>query len=256
MHRPLVRIVIPVGADEESRSDKSYELDLRDSLLGQFALGEVFDISVVFVLQEKNGKVHQLQDWSKLETKTVIFNADNFDYPTTFHQFQQGLKHCLDAEYCMYMTINDTLAPLFIASAIKRMTELDTKVVYGDTLYVDPDMNPRQCEKPAKEFLPFEWFRDRGRKTNQIPDICLIDVSLLELVPFDAKYKRASFILWWYRTWEEFGHNAFAYVNTIGCLYRPHNNHLASVESWVDEGRIIANKWLESRPWRKWTGFA
>lgn len=253
MSLPLVKIVIPIAWDEAKKGTQ-LEVELRDSLLGQFGRGETFDISPVFVLQEKDGKIHALQDWSKLDTKTVIFNADDFDYPTTFHQAEEGFKHCLDSEYCMYMTANDVLAPMFIASAIRRMDELNAKVVYGDTLYVDPDMNPRQCEKPSKEFLPFEWFRDGKGKTNQIPDVCLLDCSILELVPFEAKYKRASFLIWWYRIWEEFGHLAFAYVNTIGCLYRPHENHLAGQEDWVSEGKVIANRWLEVRPWRKWTG--
>jgi len=256
LSRPLVRIVIPFGVDEAQKSGPVYEEDLRHSLVNQMARGDVFDIEIVFVLQERGEKIHELQDWSVLDHKIVIFNADKFAYPTTFHQVELGFQHCLDADYCMYMTANDVLAPMFIASAIKRMGELDAKVVYGDTLYVTPEMQPRQCEKPAKEFLPFEWFKDREGKTNQIPDICLLDPSILEMVPFDAKHKRAAFIIWWYRIWEELGHTAFAYVNTIGCLYRPHENHLASNPMWVDEGAKIANRWIDARPWRKYTGFA
>ncbi len=256
LFRPLVRIVIPFACNESDCSGPEYENALYESLVAQFGRGEAFDIGIVFVLQEKDGKIHKLLGWEGLETKTLILNADKYDYPTTFHQVGMGFEHCLDAEYCMYMTSNDILAPLFIASAIKRMGELSAKVVYGDTLRMDPDMMPHQCDKPCKEFLPFEWFRNGEGKANQLPDICLIDPSLLELVPFDPKYKRGSFMIWWFKIWEEYGHTAFAYVNTIGCMYRPHKDHLSDRSDWVAGGLAITRSWMDSRPWMKYTGFA
>jgi len=256
LSKPLVKIVIPFAWDEAKQRDTKYEIDLRDSLLAQHGRGESFDIFLVFVLQERGGEVHTLQDWSPLENKVLIFNADDYDYPTTFHQAELGFKQCLDADYCMYMTANDTLAPLFIISAIKRMRELDAKVVYADTLYVDRDMVPFQCNKPVTKFDPFKWFEDGVGKTNSIPDICLLDPSVLERVPFEAKWKRGAFTIWWYRIWEEFGHPAFAYVNTIGCLYRVHDNHLSHDMTWCKDGVRIADAWVNSRPWMKWTGFA
>lgn len=255
LSRPLVRIVIPFASNEADNGTQC-ELDLRDSILRQSGRGEVFDIEMVFVLQEKAGKVHTLQDWSPLENKVVIYNADEFDYPSTFHQAEEGFKHCLDSEFCMYMTANDTLAPFFIDSAMRRMGELSAKVVYADTLIVDASLHPIQCEKPDFEFLPFEWFKGGKPRGNPVPDVCLIDCSILELVPFESKWKRASFMIWWFRIWEEFGHLAFGYVNTIGCLYRHHENQASKNDKWRDEGGLIGTRWLKGRPWVKWTGYA
>lgn len=255
MSRPLVKIVIPF-AWNESENGTRYETGLRDSILNQTGRGDVFDVFVVFVLQEKAGEVHTLQDWSPIENKVVIYNADEFDYPSTFHQVEEGFKHCLDAEYCMYMTANDTLAPQFLASAMQRMRELSAKVVYADVLVTDTDLRPTCCDKPEVEFLPFKWFASGKPKGNPIPDVCLIDCSILELVPFESKWKRASFYIWWFRIWEEFGHLAFGYANTIGCLYRTHPNQLSDNRQWKDEGGLIATRWLRGRPWVKWTGYA
>lgn len=255
MSRPLVKIVVPF-AWNESENGLHCETDLRDSIVRQDGLGSTFDVSMIFVLQEKAGVIHKLQDWSPLETKAVVYNADEFDYPSTFHQAEEGFKHCLDSEYCMYIPANDALAPKFIAGAMQRMAELSAKVVYGDTLYVDEALHPFQCEKPDPEFLPFKWFEKGMPKGNPVPDVCLIDCSILELVPFQSKWKRASFYVWWYSIWEEFGHLAFGYVNTIGCLYRKHPNQLSDNRVWKDEGGIIATRWLRQRPWVKWTGYA
>lgn len=256
MNLPLVKIVVPF-AWNESEKGSEFETELRESLLGQLGYGESFDIRFVFVLQEKDGKIHKLQDWGPFESETVIFKADGYDHPTTFHQAGDGFGQCLDAEYCMYIPSNDILAPMFIASAIQRMKELSAKVVYGDTLFMTPEMKPRQCDKPEKEFLPLKWFETRSRRiSNPIPDVCLIDCSILEVVPFESKYRRAAFAVWWYRIWEKYGHLAFAYVNTIGCMFRPHHGHLSDDSEWVQEGYEIMNVWLEGRPWHKWTGYA
>lgn len=256
LNRPLIRIVVPFACNESEKGPE-YETAMRDSLLQQFGRGEIFDIDLVFVLQEKDGKIHQLQDWSAFDVKTLIFKADGYDYPTTFHQAGDGFRQCLDSDYCLYMTANDVLAPMFLASALQRARELSAKVVYGDTLFMDSDMNPHRCSKPPVEFRPFQWYEKRVKKIpNLIPDICLIDCSILEKVPFDPKYKRAAFMIWWYRIWEEFGHLAFAYVNAIGCLYRPHEEHASNIETWVSEGYEIASRWLQGRPWRKYTGSA
>lgn len=250
MSRPLVKVVVPIAAGENDR----FQRDMMKSLWDQFGRGELFDLAMVRVYQEKGGQISAPIDSDGIPCQDLVFNADGFNHPTPFHQAELGFKHCLDAQFAIYMTANDLMGKYFIASAMERAREIQAKVVYGDVLHCDPDMNPMHMYRSEVEFVPITWYKDGKGQKNVTPDVSLVDTSILKEIPFDAQYLRGSFMVWWYKIWEEYGPRAFSYVNNVAVLYRKHPGMTSNNQDWVKHGLMLAGGWIQMRPWFKYTG--
>jgi hypothetical protein len=162
-------------------------------------------------------------------------------------QCEQGLgfvfRNLPEVEHMVVAASGDLLNPDFIKTLRFALTADDkARVSIPDLAYCDADMgNPEAVRMDPKHTL---W---KMVQNNMVPDCSMFTRDTYWKLPFEAKYGRSSFWIWWIKMFRRWGGDAFVNVGKPLYHYRFHDKTASSFdEEWVKQGYEQFSAWARA----------